>query len=265
MNKEIKYTSDGKKVVVVGKLNAQETIVQEIFIQSGNEIPSGENFVVKSLHDSPSESWKQRELRKIEERYESESKSWKGKIDKLNKSCRSKSDELKARLQYIGLALKNADEEVFELLTDFLTGRITHVVSDSYEPDIYPIDDFHKIYGDQALQLVSIFGKYDGTLSYYRGSYSDNSGYSKTHFTPCRSYKEAVELYKEIVLSKGPSDKRIEIAAKHGVSFPEVQLAEYYQRKVDDFKNKIEVKGKEIEKCEEEMMRLESIIDGLKS
>jgi len=51
MTQNIKFTSDGKKVAVVGKLNAQETIVQEIFVSNGNEIPSGENFVVKSLHD----------------------------------------------------------------------------------------------------------------------------------------------------------------------------------------------------------------------
>src|SRR6476659_8101217 len=43
---DIKYTDDGKKVMVVGKLNAQQTIVQEIFVSAGQEIPSGENFVV---------------------------------------------------------------------------------------------------------------------------------------------------------------------------------------------------------------------------
>ena len=29
---QFKYTTDNKKVIVVGKLNSQETIVQEIFI-----------------------------------------------------------------------------------------------------------------------------------------------------------------------------------------------------------------------------------------
>lgn len=42
---QIKYTSDGKKVIAVGKLNAQEAIVQEIFVSGGNEFPSGEIFV----------------------------------------------------------------------------------------------------------------------------------------------------------------------------------------------------------------------------
>jgi hypothetical protein len=47
MQKEIKFTADGKKVVVIGSLNSQEKIVQEIFVFDGSEIPSGEHFVVK--------------------------------------------------------------------------------------------------------------------------------------------------------------------------------------------------------------------------
>ena len=62
---DIKYTNDGKKVLIVGKLNSQETIVQEIFVSAGQEIPSGENFVVKSLHDAPAESWKEKNLREL--------------------------------------------------------------------------------------------------------------------------------------------------------------------------------------------------------
>ena len=45
----IKYTTDGKKVVVIGNLNSQEKIVQEVFIINDAEIPSGENFVVTSF------------------------------------------------------------------------------------------------------------------------------------------------------------------------------------------------------------------------
>ncbi len=42
-------------------------IVQEIFISNGNEIPSGENFVVKSLHDAPAVSWKENDLKKLDQ------------------------------------------------------------------------------------------------------------------------------------------------------------------------------------------------------
>ena len=64
---ETKFLSDGRKVVVVGALNNQETIVQEVFVtQQGDEIPGGERFVVKSLHDQPVESWLSREKAKQE-------------------------------------------------------------------------------------------------------------------------------------------------------------------------------------------------------
>ena len=65
----IKYTSDGKKVAIVGKLNAQETIVQEVFVSGESEIPSGENFIVKSLHDNPVVSWKEKKTQEIEDNY----------------------------------------------------------------------------------------------------------------------------------------------------------------------------------------------------
>ena len=41
-----------------------------MFIVDGNEIPSGENFVVKSLHDAPAVSWKQKEIEKRDNAYE---------------------------------------------------------------------------------------------------------------------------------------------------------------------------------------------------
>ena len=52
-----KFTADGKKVVVVGALNAKETIVQEIFVTDGTEFPAGEHFVVKTLLDAPAETY----------------------------------------------------------------------------------------------------------------------------------------------------------------------------------------------------------------
>ena len=82
---EIKYTTDGKKVVVIGDLNQTEKIVQEIFVtEDGCEIPSGERFVVKSLLDKPSISWKEKTLLDLEARFESESKKWKELLSKLD-------------------------------------------------------------------------------------------------------------------------------------------------------------------------------------
>ncbi len=57
-----KFLTDGRKVAVLGKLNNAEYIVQEIFVTpAGEEIPSGENFTAKSLHDAPIESYHKKE------------------------------------------------------------------------------------------------------------------------------------------------------------------------------------------------------------
>jgi hypothetical protein len=63
-----KFTSDGKKVAIIGALNAKETIVLEIFVNDGTEFPAGEHFVVKTLLDVPAETYKAREERTILER-----------------------------------------------------------------------------------------------------------------------------------------------------------------------------------------------------
>ena len=53
-----KYMSDGRKVVVIGQLNTVESIVQEIFVtEQGDEIPSGERFTTKDLHDTPEQNY----------------------------------------------------------------------------------------------------------------------------------------------------------------------------------------------------------------
>ena len=85
--KNIKYTTDGKKVVVIGDLNQTEKIVQEIFVtKDGDEVPSGERFVVKSLLDEPAKSWKEIKLEQIEKDYTTKTCEWELKIKSLNAS-----------------------------------------------------------------------------------------------------------------------------------------------------------------------------------
>ena len=157
MAREIKFTTDGKKVVVIGSLNSQEKIVQEIFIVDGSEIPSGEHFVVKSLHDAPAVSWKENDLKKLEERYEKERKQYNDEIDKNYKAYKAKTSELRAKMAYIGAALKNANEKSFETLVDFITGETEWIVVNHYDVQLLPINEFHQMYEDK-LRLISLFG-----------------------------------------------------------------------------------------------------------
>lgn len=107
MNREIKYTTDGRKVLVLANLNSQEKIVQEIFVINNIEVPSGENFVVKALHDAPAISWKEAELKKLHESYEKQKAEYTKMIDALNKDSREKTSLLRNKLEYVGQALKN--------------------------------------------------------------------------------------------------------------------------------------------------------------
>lgn len=198
----IKYTDDGKKVLVVGKLNAEQTIVQEIFVSNGQEIPSGENFVVKSLHDAPAESWKTKNLRELEQRYETDRKKLQDRIDAQAK--RLYAAEQKARLQANALLAfaekSNADQ--LETLKKFMAGQITHMFVDGYRPEIvswyddnesYQTDNWHGSFKVEGIKLISLYGSSEGDLSFKINKYRDGSGCDH-ECLPAGSYQEALAI-----------------------------------------------------------------------
>jgi len=96
----IKYTTDGKKVVIIGDLNQTDKIVQEIFVtENGDEIPQGERFVVKSLLDEPAKSWKETRLEELEARYEKEIADWERQIRNMAIEKSRVYDALSARVK----------------------------------------------------------------------------------------------------------------------------------------------------------------------
>jgi hypothetical protein len=245
---EIKYTTDGKKVVVIGNLNSQEKIVQEIFIVNNQEVPSGENFVVKSLHDAPAISWKEKSLKDIEDKYESKRQQYTDHLDRLTKEYRTKSAELKQKLEYAGAVLKNVSPDSFQMLVDLLTGNIKWVVVTGYDPELLAWDQFNTMYEDQ-LRLLSIFGRDDGSFTYSRGYYSDYSGGSK-NFMPFNNYEDAFELFKSEVLKRGINDSTIVLAKKHNIIFPEVDIAAFREAKTKVLLSNIETYKKSIDTWE---------------
>lgn len=199
---DIKYTDDGKKVLVVGKLNAQQTIVQEIFVSAGQEIPSGENFVVKSLHDAPVESWKEKNLRELEARYETDRKKLQGQIDDQERRLCLERDKAKLQTSALLQFVKNSDESQLETLKNFMAGKITHLFVAGYSPEIISWTDSNKVYDAdsfyhharlEGIKLVSLMGKSDGDLSYRLHDYRDGSGSSKTIY-PATSYAAALAM-----------------------------------------------------------------------
>lgn len=196
----IKFTTDGRKVLVVGKLNAQEHIVQEIFVSSGQEIPSGENFVVKGLHDAPAESWKDQDLRKREARYAkrcAEIERQEQEQDRRNSEAQQKAKHRAAALLEFA---RNSDEPQLQRLHALLAGEITHFFVSRYRPQIVTWDDeiifdSDRNYGRlsiEGIKLLSLFGRSDGRLDYRLNQYRDGSGSSSIEIVPCRSYAEAL-------------------------------------------------------------------------
>jgi len=193
MNTEYKYTTDGKKVIVVGNLNSQEKIVQEIFLVNGNEIPSGENFVVKSLHDAPAISWKESELIKLESRYIKDKQEWDSKIDRLNQDKRLAYDSLSERVKWLRNISKEPRSEDFKKvinhIADFLSDTEKWVFVRNYqgwhlerfnEDGVNSlIDRLEDSYGKRrfdSMKLLSLFGRSDGSIVFRINDYSDGSG-----------------------------------------------------------------------------------------
>lgn len=199
---DIKYTDDGKKVLVVGKLNAQQTIVQEIFVSAGQEIPSGENFVVKSLHDAPAESWKEKNLRELEARYEKSRKDLEQQINQQHQRLTIIKDKAKHHADALFKFVDKADSESLSLLKKVMSGQITHVFVGGYSPEIFEWDGGKGIYEEdreydrvqiKGIKLLSLYGYSDGDLEYRLHTYRDGSGGSQQIFPVC-SYAEALTL-----------------------------------------------------------------------
>lgn len=238
MKNEIKYTTDGRKVVIVGSLNSQEKIVQEIFVSGEVEIPSGENFVVKTLHDAPAVSWKETRLKELNDRFDKEQKQWLTELDKLHKSYIEKTKSLKLKLNYVGLALKNADEKSFETLVNYITGEIKFIVVECYNVELLPINEFNELY-ENKLRLISLYGKDDGTFGYAVGEYYDYSGGNKK-FHPFSNYEDALEKLKEIVISKDVSDEIIEVSKKYGFELDKEKLKQFKSKRIESLNTNIE-------------------------
>ncbi|KAB0509645.1 hypothetical protein [Pseudomonas moorei] len=197
---DIKYTNDGKKVLIVGKLNSQETIVQEIFVSAGQEIPSGENFVVKSLHDAPAESWKEKNLRELEARYEKDRATLNRNIEEQSKRLGIVREKAKVQADTLLRFVNASDESQLETLRLFMAGQITHLFVSGYSPEIlswndsneaYDVDSWKGRFNIEGMKLVSLYGKTDGSLSFHLNQYRDGSGSSKQIY-PATSYEGAL-------------------------------------------------------------------------
>jgi len=268
---EIKYTKDGKKVAVLGKLNNNQWIVQEIFVANGQEFPGGENFVESSLLDEPAKSWKAENEKKLDKRCEERE----GVLNKLNEQI-----EIKLHSGYAADLInqflekyENIDPSELQTLFDFMSGKITHLVFGMYggykivslvdglkNEDVYHYTRF------EGLNLVSLFGcmedgrrwpgQKDYSLNWKINQYHDGSGVWRPLY-PCRSFEDAKAKIDELIADKDATDGLIETKKKYGLKNPtEEKINELRKRNIEEQTKRVEAAKNKLAEAESKLNRL---------
>lgn len=270
---DIKYTTDGKKVVVIGDLNQTEKIVQEIFVtEDGAEIPSGERFVVKALLDVPAKSWKQKELENLEQRYESEKKEWENKLNKLRNEKEIAYSALNARVKWLrNIAkephqqqLKNAISRIADFLSNnnkwiVMKGFHRYILEPFNDEGVGRLDEIGCDYGYSrrryhSMRLLSLYGNCDGNLEYRINQYSDGSG-SDTDVMFFRDKESALNFIQGKIDSLEEYYKEtIEMAKEYGLNLNQeklkaynAKLREYYVKRILDAEDVLKNYKKDLE------------------
>lgn len=271
---EIKYTTDGKKVVVIGDLNQTEKIVQEIFVtKSGDEIPTGERFIVKSLLDEPAKSWKEKELEKLEARYDNEKREWESKLNRIVREKQVAYDSLSARVKWLKNVAKEPHQEklknAISTLAEFFTNNDKWVFYEDYstwhlekfnENGVNRIfDHIERDYGRErfdSMRLLSLYGKSDGDVEWRVSTYYDGSGSDTTvHFF--KSEKDATSFIKrkfEKIEEYG--SRHFDIAKKFGLKLDENKVDAFNAKKRERLNKSLEIKRKELSDLENELSEL---------
>jgi hypothetical protein len=178
---EIKYTTDGRKVVVLGNLNSKEIIVQEIFIVNGEEIPQGENFIVKSLLDSPGVSWKEKKVKEWDAFYDRLDKEHTKRINEINKAM----IVLQEKLNTIKATASQISPEAFEMVEKVLTDKIKWGLKIGYSFELanFSVEKELADFWDgrfDGFKLLTLFGNGKGSFTWNINQYRDGSGSNRT-------------------------------------------------------------------------------------
>jgi len=270
---EIKYTKEGKKVAVLGKLNNETWIVQEIFISNGQELPCGENFTTKTLLDEPAVTWQANHVINLEER--------KSRLEQGIKTLEGEAKVLKRKVDSAKLInratekYQDLDVSQLDTLFAFLSGKITHIVLEHYWDykivsliDALESTDNYRYPTFEGLKLVSLFGcnesgerrKKDRSfrLDWRINEYRDGSGSSWHIAYPCTSHKEAVSLLDNLVSQKEKaSEKLIQLKEKYNLIHPTQKKIKEY--KAECIKNKKASVKQAEDKLEKEKLELQTL------
>lgn len=263
---ESKFLSDGRKVTIIGQLNNTEWIVQEVFVTAqGDEIPSGERFTTKSLHDSPVETYKDRQEKKLNESIrvlQNKETAVQESIKKLERERTAYEKTFKSTKSLSDSLLKQIDEGAFNLLCDVMSGNVKYLIEDSpygvYEPKLFL--DAIKSYDsyETEIKLISLFGRSNGSLVYKLNQYYDGSGSSR-EVKLIRTDEELAQYYTDKVkeiFENNPSYinmSHIEVAKRYGGIVAQEVVDIAFAKKVESLKANLEEYKKKFESSEKEL------------
>ena len=254
-NQNIKYTTDGKKVVIIGNLNSQEKIVQEIFIVNGLEVPSGENFVVKSLHDAPAISWKEQKIKEVELRYAKDVTQKEDELYKLKNSHADLVDKFRKKAKWLQLATEKFNPEIFNTLIDILSGNIKYLVSTEHTTEIIEYNGFTET-RERDLRLFSFYGDSKGDFDYGIGDYSDFSG-GRRKYKFFTKHEDALNFLKSKVINDLIYyDHNIKLSEQYGFELDKNKLKVYYDGKLKNLKSNIDSYGKSLETWNKQLQEI---------
>jgi len=256
---EIKYTSDGKKVAIIGKLNSNETIVQEIFVtKDGAEIPSGENFIVKSLHDNPVISWQEKKTQEYNKLYEESRKTYENYNLTTKQQLQKEQKLLAEKLRYIKSVIDNVCIESFDMVKKVLLGEYKYYIDSDYNPEIKDIETFRCSYDDKKFKLLSLFGSDDGTLNFYLNNYSDGSGYYQCVYF-FETEEEAIQKLIELIQNhKYINEHNIMLSKKYNFQLDKELLNKYYKTQKDQINTDIAKSKNYIKELQEKLKKIQS-------
>lgn len=236
MKKEIKYTSDGKKVVVLGSLDESQQIVQEIFVtENGDEIPQGKNFIVSGVYDEPVKSYREVQLQKIEKNYQQRKEEIERHLRDLEARYKIKREGLSDLIACLSDLSKNYNREHLNMLCMFLEGKINFVVYKTYNK-VYVSRLIDSIVDKDGTKLLTLLGNSKGELEFRISQYSDGSGnWDKRECNFFNTKEEAQSFAKDMLKSMKISIEVIKQAEEWGVELDKNDVAEFNENRRESY------------------------------
>lgn len=200
--------------------------MQEVFVtRSGDEIPSGERFVTKSLHDEPVKSWKERKAEELEVLYQkldAKKNVINIEIRKLEAQKKAHQELIKNNLKVIERTTALSDEDI-DLIACVASGFVKWTVDNHYWWKPQPFDketfryDGRFDYRDatfEGIKMITLLGVGVGKYRFEINQWSDGSGASKgaKFFKDDQQLKDF--LLKKVEESESLSVEQIESLSK---------------------------------------------------